>query len=106
MLHLIPGDTGRSRVKLDARGPGVPLPTPAAGGEPIEPGTTTVVQLQSSEGTCWTSAFDAPSRNVAGVYKAKGAAACGDFTVQPPETCDGTDDAACPGLCRADCTCP
>jgi hypothetical protein len=31
---------------------------------------------------------------------------CGDNVVnQPSEQCDGTDDAACPGLCQVDCTC-
>lgn len=31
---------------------------------------------------------------------------CGDNVADPGEACDGTDDAACPGLCQADCTCP
>ncbi len=32
---------------------------------------------------------------------------CGDGTVNAPqEQCDGSDDSACPGACRADCTCP
>ncbi|MEE9296705.1 MAG: thrombospondin type 3 repeat-containing protein [Phycisphaerae bacterium] len=32
---------------------------------------------------------------------------CGDNALNDPtETCDGTDDAGCPGACRADCTCP
>lgn len=32
---------------------------------------------------------------------------CGDNVVnQAIEECDGTDDTACPGQCRADCTCP
>ena len=30
---------------------------------------------------------------------------CGDGSVDPGEECDGPDDAACPGLCRFDCTC-
>ena len=30
---------------------------------------------------------------------------CGNDTVDPGETCDGTADAACPGNCQADCTC-
>ncbi|MFW2387110.1 MAG: lysyl oxidase family protein [Polyangiales bacterium] len=30
---------------------------------------------------------------------------CGDDTADGPEECDGTDDAACPGLCLADCNC-
>jgi hypothetical protein len=31
---------------------------------------------------------------------------CGDNTRAGAEECDGTDDAACPGACAADCTCP
>ena len=31
---------------------------------------------------------------------------CGDNTREGAEECDGTDDAACPGNCNADCTCP
>jgi hypothetical protein len=35
-----------------------------------------------------------------------GKALCGDRTRDVGERCDGPDDAACPGHCRADCTCP
>jgi hypothetical protein len=32
---------------------------------------------------------------------------CGDNAVnRQDEQCDGTDDAACPGQCQSDCTCP
>jgi len=31
---------------------------------------------------------------------------CGNNTREGAEECDGTDDAACSGLCHADCTCP
>ena len=31
---------------------------------------------------------------------------CGDNIAECGEVCDGTDDAACPGQCQADCTCP
>lgn len=32
---------------------------------------------------------------------------CGDGVInQPSETCDGADDAACPGNCQIDCLCP
>jgi hypothetical protein len=34
-----------------------------------------------------------------------GVAECGDGVRQPGELCDGGDDAACPGLCQADCAC-
>ncbi len=35
-----------------------------------------------------------------------GGATCGNGAVETDETCDGSDDAACPGLCNANCTCP
>ena len=35
-----------------------------------------------------------------------GATWCGNNLTEGVEACDGTDDAACPGLCAADCTCP
>jgi hypothetical protein len=31
---------------------------------------------------------------------------CGDGDLDPSETCDGVDDATCPGECQPDCTCP
>ncbi len=31
---------------------------------------------------------------------------CGNNIREGAEQCDGTDDIACPGLCRVDCTCP
>lgn len=31
---------------------------------------------------------------------------CGNDVVEVGEQCDGTDDAACPGLCQGNCTCP
>src|SRR5262245_24047338 len=39
------------------------------------------------------------------------AAVCGDDLAEAPETCDGTDDSACPGLCPGPsdplaCQCP
>ena len=35
-----------------------------------------------------------------------GGAVCGNNVREGTESCDGTDDTACPGLCQADCTCP
>lgn len=32
-------------------------------------------------------------------------AVCGNGVLEAGEACDGTDDAACPGQCQADCTC-
>jgi len=34
-----------------------------------------------------------------------GGSVCGNDFTEPPEECDWSDDAACPGLCRPDCTC-
>jgi cysteine-rich repeat protein len=34
-----------------------------------------------------------------------GGAVCGNGVSESPEQCDGGDDAACPGLCQAGCTC-
>ena len=31
---------------------------------------------------------------------------CGNNIREGTEQCDGTDDSACPGFCRPDCTCP
>ena len=31
---------------------------------------------------------------------------CGNGLTGDQEECDGTDDAACPGQCQSDCTCP
>ena len=31
---------------------------------------------------------------------------CGNNSQEGTEECDGSDDAACLGLCRSDCTCP
>ncbi|MCH6562934.1 MAG: hypothetical protein IH800_11035, partial [Myxococcales bacterium] len=31
---------------------------------------------------------------------------CGNNVAGDQEDCDGTDDAACPGQCQSDCTCP
>ena len=31
---------------------------------------------------------------------------CGNDVEERGEDCDGTDDAACPGQCQVDCTCP
>lgn len=36
----------------------------------------------------------------------KGSAYCGDGVKNGSEQCDGSDAAACPDACRADCTCP
>jgi glucose/arabinose dehydrogenase len=33
-------------------------------------------------------------------------ATCGNDVGEPGEECDGIDDAACPGLCLSNCTCP
>lgn len=46
---------------------------------------------------CFLLAEDDPAEEAPG---------CGDDTRGDAEACDGIDDGACPGHCRADCTCP
>jgi hypothetical protein len=42
----------------------------------------------------------------ADLYAFAGDAVCGDNIRANAEDCDGTDDAACTGLCEVDCSCP
>jgi len=64
------------------------------------PGTTSTTT--SSTTTTSTTSTTSPSTTTTTLPPP----VCGDGTVnQPSEQCDGVDDAACPGACRADCTC-
>lgn len=68
------GVLGKSRVKLKAAGVSLPLPTPVSMSELLDADTEVVVQLLSSEGTCWTSTFDAGAigRNTTTTFNASG----------------------------------
>lgn len=40
------------------------------------------------------------------LYSTDGGALCGNDVRESGESCDGSDAAACPGLCQGDCSCP
>lgn len=60
-LKLLAGESGRSSIELKGRA--------GASRLPIE--TPLVVQLQSSDGACWTSQFSTPSANLPHRFKAR-----------------------------------
>ena len=66
------GADGKTKLKLKAGGAGLLLPA-AAGATFFDQSPDVVVQLVNSEGSCWTSAFDAAdtTKNDAGGFKAK-----------------------------------
>ena len=49
--------------------------------------------------------LDAAAVPWAAAYPAECSQTCGNDLREDTEACDGTDDAACPGLCQPDCTC-
>jgi hypothetical protein len=53
---LKPGEDGRASIRVKAKGANVPMPP-----LPLAQGPTVTVQLQSSDGTCWEAAYDAPA---------------------------------------------
>jgi myo-inositol-hexaphosphate 3-phosphohydrolase len=89
--------------------------------EPEEPSTTTNSSTSTSTTTSTTSSTSTPSSPTSSTSTSTStsssstssststtapSAVCGDGMVnRAAETCDGGADAACPGVCRADCTC-
>jgi hypothetical protein len=73
-LDVRTGIAGKSRVKLKATGASVPLPAPVSGTEFFNQDPSVVVQLLSSDGSCWTSEFPAAdtSRNTPTSFSASG----------------------------------
>ena len=66
-LVLRPGGDGESRAVLLARGTALSLPpTPLAGDPAVE------VQIHTAGGACLGATFSAPTRNEAGLFKARG----------------------------------
>ncbi len=56
-IDLRTGIAGKARIKLKAAGPALPLPSPASLTEFFDQDPSVIVQLLSSDGTCWTSEF-------------------------------------------------
>jgi hypothetical protein len=57
----------------------------------------------------WCRAFQdpaAPTPRNESTWSSRVVGSCGDGVSDPGEQCDGSDAAACPGTCQADCTCP
>lgn len=97
--------------------------TPVAGGTSCD-ASGACVAMPSSSGDCCeftvpvsycTMPLDQPTCAVnGGVYHANasscdpsgGCVVCGDDVREGTEECDDADASACPGACRADCTCP
>ena len=100
------GADGKAKMQWKAAGSWLELP-PAEGATFFDAAATVIVQARTSDGTCWTSAFAAEHRktNTAQRFKAGSGIVCGDYTASAGETCDGADDGACTGGCRADCSC-
>ncbi len=63
-MSLLAGEHGASSLLVKARGAGLPLPALPLDG-------SVRVQLESSDGACWTSRFDAPTANLPHRYKSR-----------------------------------
>jgi len=94
------------RIVVKARGPNWPW-LPAGGEDGV-----TLTLASGSDRYCAEFGGE-EKKNSAGhlVYKKADAPPlcrelCGNDLVETPEQCDGTDSAACAGLCQSDCTCP
>jgi len=70
---------------------------------------TSAFVKRESLGTCTTEGDSAEiaDENAAGVIAIVAAVSplCGDDVAGPGQACDGSDDAACPGLCTSACAC-
>jgi hypothetical protein len=73
-IDLRTGIGGKTRLKLKAGGAGLPMATPFSGSKYFDQDPSVVVQLLSSEGSCWSSEFPASgtTRNTASTFSATG----------------------------------
>jgi len=70
-LLLKSGEMGKTRVRLAASGPELPLPPPASGSQFFHKDGSVVVQLvTSTSGQCWTSTFMTAKENNAASFVA------------------------------------
>jgi cysteine-rich repeat protein len=63
-MALLAGEDGKASIAVKGRGPGLAMPALGVDG-------TVRVQLESSDGACWTSRFTTPSANLPQRYKAR-----------------------------------
>jgi hypothetical protein len=89
---------------------GTPITTATA--HPTEMPTATATAHPTETPVATATATDTPSSvpappTLSPVPAATpGSGSCGNNVTETGETCDGSDDAACPTLCSATCTCP
>ncbi|MFN2427230.1 MAG: hypothetical protein ABR587_12375 [Candidatus Binatia bacterium] len=71
-LQLTAGQAGRTRVRLGAKGPGIPMPAAFSSAELFDQNTQVTIQLfNDATSACWTSAFPSSIVNTATRFKAK-----------------------------------
>ncbi len=61
--------------------------------------------LEREDTSYYYYSAESPGMSVFAISAATTGVACGNNIKESGEDCDGTDDAACPGKCRSDCTC-
>jgi len=70
-IKLSPGEAGRSKAQLKARGINLPMPSPFDPAAFFDQAPRVVVQLFNSEGMCWASEFTTSRKNTGTEFKAK-----------------------------------
>jgi hypothetical protein len=114
------GEVWYDEVTLVPSTPGpTPISTPSAAGTPTDTSSQTATATPTTASTTsgQAPASTATATNPAPVGPtgtlvpdptpaATPQGTCGNGQVESGEQCDGTDDAACPGLCMPDCSCP
>jgi hypothetical protein len=116
-VEIPPGNTQWVRTPKFFWGGGMLMPTPVWGRvsitrEPIDvndwdgSGEFAYGEIQDFEVRLgnWSSSQKEKPKPKPPVNKTK--PVCGNNKREPGEQCDGKDDAACPGKCKPDCTCP
>lgn len=70
-IKLSAGVSGKSKVKLKAKGENLSLPTPSSPTTAFDLEPNLQVQLFNSDGECWSSEFVAAKKNEAEKFKTK-----------------------------------
>ncbi len=103
---------GPSAVLINATAAGIlKVVGRGLGGFPVPNGTATITAVLDLGGAadryCMSFTGSGDGRRFLVKNAPAGACpTCGNGIVEPGETCDGSADAACPGFCQSDCTCP